>query len=345
MNERWIKLLGVSSSFLVTLVSGWMFDTDDQNVIIVRMVTVLGGSILQWETAHFFIRIARKRFPGVALVKKRVLFTAAAFIAISVAFSLTGDFFLDHIIDHQPFILQWQRMTTIFINSIYFAVTTVGLFEAVYYYSNYNRAEMEKQELVRTNLQTRFDSLKGQVNPHFLFNSLNSLSSLITIDPPKAEQFVVELSSVYRYLLKSNEKHLNTLQEEIDFIRSFVYLLTSRFGSNLTVSIDAATEFSAYFLPPLTLQLLVENAVKHNVISAEAPLHIRIFTTADARLHVVNNLQKKHREVFSEKVGLANIINKYRLLHQPELIATETGSEFHVAVPLIKEDQYERIYH
>jgi LytS/YehU family sensor histidine kinase len=98
------------------------------------------------------------------------------------------------------------------------------------YYSNYTGRTVERR-IIATNLQTQFDSLKGQVNPHFLFNSLNSLSSLISIDPQKAEQFVEELSSVYRYLLKSNERELNTLKEEISFINSYVYLLTTRFGT------------------------------------------------------------------------------------------------------------------
>jgi LytS/YehU family sensor histidine kinase len=256
-----------------------------------------------------------------------------------------GDYFLDVVIDKKQFVLDVGRVITIFISSIYFAVTTVGLFEAVYYYSNYNRAESEKQELLRKNLQTQFDTLKSQVNPHFLFNSLNSLSSLISIDAQRAEQFVEELSGVYRYLLKSNERELNTLKDEIQFIKSYVYLLTTRFGKNLEVEINVDDAFNDHLLPPLTLQLLVENSVKHNIISSEQPLRIKIFTTPDASLHVVNNLQKKVRGVLSGKVGLSNIISKYELLRQKELTVKETLTEFIVIIPLIKAEEYESIHY
>ena len=345
MNERWIKMLGISTSFLVTLVSGWMFDTNDKYIVFIRIITVLGGGVLQWEIAHYFIRVARRRYPQLSLVRKRVIFTAICFILLNIFLSILGDYFLDTLIDKKPFALDLARVITIFCNSIYFAVTTVGLFEAVYYYSNYNRAELEKEELLRTNLQTQFDSLKGQVNPHFLFNSLNSLSSLISIDPQKAEQFVEELSSVYRYLLKSNERELNTLKEEISFINSYVYLLTTRFGNNLKVNINTADGYENYVLPPLTLQLLVENSVKHNIISTEQPLHINIFTSDDGCLHVVNNLQKKTRAVMSGKLGLTNIMSKFKLLRQQELVVKETKTEFIVIIPLIKAEEYKSIHH
>ena len=224
-------------------------------------------------------------------------------------------------------------------------MTSIGLFEAVYYYSNYNRSELENKELLRANLQSQLDSLKGQVNPHFLFNSLNSLSSLITIDPVKAEAFVEELSSVYRYLLRGTEKALNTLRDEIQFIHSYNYLLTTRFGENLTINIEISPNYLNHLLPPLTLQLLVENAVKHNIISKEQPLQVNIFTTASDRLHVVNNLQKKSRGVLSDKMGLNNIIAKYELLHQPTIEIKETNKEFIVIVPLIKAEEYESIHH
>ena len=345
MTERWIKILGITTSFLVTLVSGWMFDTNDKSIVFIRIFTVLAGGIIQWETAHYIIKVARKKYPALSQVRKRVIFTGISFIAFNIILSFLGDYFLDHLIDKNPLVVDGARVVTIIVSSVFFAVTTIGLFEAVYFYSNYNKAEMEKEELKRINLQTQFDSLKEQVNPHFLFNSLNSLSSLISTDAQKAEQFVEELSGVYRYLLTTNARKLNTLKEEIRFIQSYVFLLTTRFGDNLNVSIETAHGFESYLLPPLTLQLLVENAVKHNLVSREAPLYIRIFTTENGFLHVTNNLQKKRKGIISGKVGLSNIISKYQLLHQPDLEIKETEKEFIVILPLIKVEAYESIHH
>ena len=345
MKEQHIKQLGILCSFLVTAVSGWIFDTDDTRVMGIRLFTVMAGSILQWETAHWIIKKGRTKYPHLKQVKQRVRFTAFFFFILSISLALLGDFFLDQIIDGRPFYFNWMRLVQLTAGALFFTLTTIGLFEAVYYYSNYNRSEIEKEELLRTNLQSQFDSLKGQVNPHFLFNSLNSLSSLISKDPQRAEKFVEDLSTVYRYLLKSNERELNTLQEEVNFIQSYLYLLTTRFGENLKVTIHIAAVYEAYLLPPLTLQLLVENAVKHNIISSEEPLHLSIYTTEDDRLHVVNNLQRKTREVLSEKVGLSNIMTKYELLRQPPIEVKETGNAFIVIIPLINATTYESIHY
>jgi LytS/YehU family sensor histidine kinase len=231
-----------------------------------------------------------------------------------------------------------------FMQSILIVMLTVGAYEAIYFYQLLIKSEKEKEELLRANLQSQFDSLKGQVNPHFLFNSLNTLSSLISKDPLKAEDFVVELSTVYRYLLKSNEGELTTLKNELNFIQSFLHLLKTRFGNGLQEEIAVEDKYLLYQLPPLTLQMLVENAVKHNIIATAKPLKICILTTPDGKLTVKNNLQKKTHQVPSGKVGLANIISRYKLLKQPEVMVNETAADFIVTVPLIKTETHEGIY-
>lgn len=204
--------------------------------------------------------------------------------------------------------------------------------------------ELNSERLEKENLEAQFRSLKDQVNPHFLFNSLNSLSSLIRLDPEKAEEFVEELSAVYRYLLRSNEQELILLEDELRFIQSYLVLLKTRFGEGFSINFRIFPEHADWLIPPLTLQLLVENAVKHNVISAHKPLVVEIFTTESDRLHVHNNFQKKSRSVQSSKVGLANIQNKFKLLRQPEPEIEQTENEFKVIVPLIKPVNYERAY-
>jgi two-component system LytT family sensor kinase len=156
---------------------------------------------------------------------------------------------------------------------------------------------------------------------------------------------VEELSAVYRYLLRSNEQEVIPLEEEIRFIQSYEVLLKTRFGNGFRIEYRIDPEHLDHLLPPLTLQLLVENAVKHNVVSVSEPLVIQIFTTESDRLHVHNNLQRKNRAVPSSKVGLANIQNKYRLLRQTEPEIQESDGQFKVILPLIKSNNYERIHY
>ena len=182
-------------------------------------------------------------------------------------------------------------------------------------------------EQEKTDIQLR--ALQAQVNPHFLFNSLNSLSSLIDDEPQRAGQFVDELSIVYRYLLKANDQALTTLAGELDFIQSYYHLLKTRYGSGLDLTIQVKADHLTRLLPPLTLQLLVENAVKHNVTSPKRPLSLAIFTDEAGYLIVRNNLQRKQVRVLSNGVGLSTIASQLRNLGQSAPGIEEEGGFFH----------------
>jgi LytS/YehU family sensor histidine kinase len=208
--------------------------------------------------------------------------------------------------------------------------------EGAAFYDKWRQTVDEAENLKKENLQSQLEGLKDQVNPHFLFNSLNSLSSLINEDPEKAEKFLDEMSKVYRYLLRTNEDGLTTLDSEMQFIQSYFHMLKTRYGDSVSMETQIDGHYLSYQLPPLTLQMLVENAVKHNMILKDSPLKILIMTTNSGRLIVSNNLQRKDRMVASNKVGLANIVNKYRLMKKEEISIRDDGKEFAVVVPLIQ---------
>jgi hypothetical protein len=193
---------------------------------------------------------------------------------------------------------------------------------------------VRRLEQEKTDVQLR--ALQAQVNPHFLFNSLNSLSSLIDDDPQRAGTFVDRLSQVYRYLLRANDQPLTTLANELDFIESYYHLLQTRHGKGLTLTYQVDVDYRQRLIPPLTLQLLVENAVKHNVILTSRPLHILIFTDEAGQLIVQNNLQRKNTPVLSNGVGLSGILAKYRTLDQPEPVILTDNDAFVVRLPLIE---------
>jgi LytS/YehU family sensor histidine kinase len=160
---------------------------------------------------------------------------------------------------------------------------------------------------------------------------------LVHISPDQAERFIDELSTVYRYLLQSNENVLAKLRAEIAFANAYYHLLKTRYGDGIQLTISVDDRYLDFFVPSLSLQLLLENSTKHNIISASKPLYIHIYAKSDpAELVVLNNLQRKTNPVPSNKMGLANIIKTLQLLNQPEAIVQETEREFIVSLPLIK---------
>ena len=211
------------------------------------------------------------------------------------------------------------------------------LYETVYIIEKHKENSIEKELLEKMQLQLEFDNLKQKVNPHFLFNCFNTLSSLIVEDKQRADDFLDELSKVYRYLLRNNENDLSTVESEIKFIQSYCQLLQTRHHDSLQFHAQVDEQFFPYLLPTLSLQLLVENAVKHNTLSREEPVIILIRSTADGYLSVENNLARKKTTIISTGIGLSAIREKYKLLQQEDInIEENKNGRFVVNLPLIK---------
>jgi len=192
--------------------------------------------------------------------------------------------------------------------------------------------------LQKENLQSQFDVLKQQVNPHFLFNSLNVLTSLIKLEPDLAEKFSEHLSKVYRYVLENKDNELVDLNTELVFLDAYIFLLNIRFVNKLNVNIDIPETKRSYQVIPLAMQLLIENAIKHNIMSKSNPLQIDIFIDTQNFLNIVNNLQERPSQIVSTGVGLKNIQNRYQLLNNTEPVFEKTETHFIAKVPLIKND-------
>lgn len=193
------------------------------------------------------------------------------------------------------------------------------------------------EQLQKENFRAQFESLKSQIDPHFLFNSLNILGALIYKDPGKAVQFVRQLSKVYRIVLDSNRKQVVPLRTELELVEAYVFLLKTRFGDQLDIQIDVPLGKMEYELPPTTVQMLVENAVKHNGYTSEEPLTIKVFIEGQY-LVVVNNLQPRLEKAESSKVGLENILNRYSYLSDKQVEVMPTENEFIVKLPLLQEE-------
>ncbi len=209
------------------------------------------------------------------------------------------------------------------------------LFTALIYLINQNQKSVtENQNLVIENLRNRYNALKNQTDPHFLFNSLNTLNGLIGYDDERAHEYVEQLSAVFRYTMQ--DRTVTRVSEELQFIDSYVYLMKIRYNDGLSVECNIDDNHKDYFIVPFGLQLLIENAVKHNVVSRKNPLRIVVKSTPDETIRVENNLQPKQSVQDSRGIGLTNLNECYRLMFGKEIVVQADEECFSVEIPLIK---------
>lgn len=220
---------------------------------------------------------------------------------------------------------------------------TIVIMLSIFYLSANRRAnrrlkdvQIRAERLEKEAVLTQFAALKNQISPHFLFNSLSILASLVHVDADLSEQFIEQLSRAYRYILEQKDNDKVRLKTELDFIRSYTFLLKIRFEESFDVIIDVPeTAAERYCIAPLTLQLLVENAVKHNRMSPEKPQHVFV-QTEEEYLVVHNRIQPREQLEHSTGLGLQNIINRYALLTDQPVWVGERDGSFVVKIPLIQ---------
>ncbi|MBF9141946.1 sensor histidine kinase [Hymenobacter properus] len=258
------------------------------------------------------------------LLRVGIAFSAAALFTV-VRFFLPHSWGMHH---EQPRLINALAGSQIFAFIIIVVQLAIETMERSQYVST------ENEQLKQEQLAARYEGLKQQLSPHFLFNSLSTLGSLIHEAPAAAEQFVEEIAEVYRYSLQHGEQTAVTLSEEVAFLRSYCYLLQMRFGESLDLHIDLPATVMARTIPPLALQLLVENVVKHNVFTRKRPLRVAIEFQAPATLLVRNTWQPRPMAAPSNGVGLSNLTSRIRMLHHQEVLVEQSADEFRVYVPL-----------
>lgn len=228
----------------------------------------------------------------------------------------------------------WQRLWFLILSG-------VGVFGLMVLYQKYREARINRMASIeRDRIEARYEILKAQINPHFLFNSFNNLANVVEEDPREAVQYIEKLSDYYRTIIQYRDHRLIPLEEELNLIRDFIYLLKRRFGKNLRVDINLSR--TSMLIPPLTLQILIENAVKHNVIATKKPLFIKI-KDVDDYLVVSNNMQPKKTQEPSTRFGLESINHWFELVSKKKVIISRTENEFIVKLPWLAIDKYESI--
>lgn len=326
----------LSMPFITLALSYIMYDErlwSDWRIPVTCYSIIYAIGVFSWYSHAHYDRYLRRKFPSLEQTKQRALYKLAVNLLIMTP-SVLLILFLFQSFSIFDYRIQKGDLFYGFLVGLSVNIIFETLWEVVYIIDKYKELALEKELMERMQLMQEFQNLKQKVNPHFLFNCFNTLLALINEDRQRAEKFLDELSKVYRYLLRSNETGMSTLAQELSFIKSYSQLLHTRYGDGFRLQVEIDPNKHNYEVPALSLQLLVENAVKHNVISKLEPVTV-VIKTEHNRLVVENNLQKKVNKQESTGIGLANIREKYRLLQHEDVIIQEGGGKFSVSLPLL----------
>ena len=329
-HERRLRLVGIP---LVSLVMMFIYHDSDSYeplFLLEEFAVSLAFTLTLWEGNRAIVMRLRQHYPHSGQTGRRLLiqmvlciiFTLGATFAIEAAFALINI----------PVCQPDERLVMALFNLIPMMLV-VSIYEGAYFFNEWVKNLQRSEALAKENIRSQLEALKNQLDPHFLFNSMNTLAALIDEHNEPAQKYLEQLSDVYRYVLVSKQKETVPLHEELAFVDAYVYLNKTRFRDNLIVKKELPPEAMHRPVPPLSIQILVENAIKHNVVSRDKPLTLRLSMDAHGYITVENNVQKKNILEKSTKVGLQNMINRYALLTSEKVEVRHTAEIFSVRIP------------
>lgn len=337
--SNWQKsgALAFGIGFVIFLIGTWLeregFNRPASDLITSFAIYELYSFTIYFINVLYFSYIGQK-YNGANELKKRIILGFSG----SFVLSLIALVFLRFVVkvyffggDPQKFL---ENSKGYFFFSIAITLLVNLVIYVFYFYKAITEKKVTESQVVAKTETAKYESLKSQLDPHFLFNSLNVLTSLISENPKLAEKFTTKLSKVYRYVLEQKNKDLIPLQEELDFAKTYMELLKMRFEDGVDFELPETASHEDLKIVPLSLQILLENAVKHNIISTEEPLMIRIYESG-GRLVVENSLNKKNHLEKSTKLGLKNIIDRYGLITKKPVSILEENKNFKVSLPLL----------
>ena len=338
MDDKWLRIIGIP---LVALLATVIYKLEEYGDSATSLAIGYGISliftVIIWHGNRYIWLIFQKKYPGFHNNTKRIVHQ----VIISVIYTVGINFVLLFLLNSDVTETKGALFPQIpwYISCSMFPLMMVAFFLAVYesrYFMNEWKKNIQQTEaLAHAHLKSQFEALKKQLDPHFLFNSLNTLASLIDLDNQPAQAFLERLSDVYRYVLDTRDKSTVSLEEELQFLEAYVYLLKERFRDNLHIEDLIPKEAYQGHVPALSLQILVENAIKHNVISSDRPLNIRL-SQEENFIQVQNNKQIKQTLGTSTGIGLQNIIDRYKLLNRPQVEVIDDTQAFTVKLPLLQ---------
>jgi two-component system, LytTR family, sensor kinase len=264
----------------------------------------------------------------------RTIVEIISLLAWSVGSFIAVQLIMYYLVLHQLPYVAWQSISQFVIYTLLISLFISLIFSVVGFFKAWRKSVLNEAELKSQMMSYKYEALRNQINPHFLFNSFNVLSDLVYDDQAQAVKFIRQMSDLFRYVIDSRDKELVTLDEEMNFLNSYIYLLKTRFGDKLNLKIKFLPQASELIVP-MTLQLLVENAVKHNEVSERFPLSIEVRRN-DGYIEVENSLRKKNVGEDSKNTGLKNISQQYSFFTEKEIEVIHDEISFLVRIPLIQ---------
>ncbi|MFZ4401067.1 MAG: sensor histidine kinase [Bacteroidales bacterium] len=325
-----IFFLGVIIPIVVGIITNTSFHMILENVFFSTISTTA-----LWLGCQYIISILWKVFPWEKHPAKHIIWEI-----ISIA--LYNLLVVGFVFIIGALVLKSASYGKYFFMDIYTSCVIISLVisfihEGVFLYIMWMKSDKRSQELEKESLLSQFETLKNQVNPHFLFNSFNTLITLIEEDKDIAVEYVQKLSDFFRIILQLRDKSMISIQEELELIKTYGFLQMKRYGNNLVLKNSIPSNVLSKGIAPLTLQMLLENAIKHNVIATGRPLNIEISLTGNDYIMVKNNIQKRTEEEPSAGLGLQNIRNRYKFLSDKDVEIIVSSQYFSVAIPLLDE--------
>ncbi len=339
LRKWWIRgLILLTTGLLLNFILDVTFSLIYRNnVLLGSYLGYIYSSLGTWMGGEGFRLVVRRlnnKYGWEKRFSRRLVMEILAAVLISIWISLGIRWLFVFAIEPAPYI-QFSDELIIVSLGIVVALGFVLIDMSVYLFREWRHSITELERFRKESAESRFETLRSQVNPHFLFNNLNTLSSLVYENPEKAGLFIREMADVYRYILDTREKDTVALRKELDFIRSYLYLLQIRFENRLIVEWDIPDGIGDRGVVPATLQLLVENVIKHNVITAATPLSVRICLESGDYLVVSNDLRKKEGVENSSGFGLRSITSRYTYLTEKPVLIHADNQRFTVKIPLI----------
>ncbi len=335
-DDKWFVIIGV---FLLGLTSVYVFNVSDTNLTTIELVLTFVVSYFfsatDWLINRFILIQLRKIFPSLKDSAKRIafLFLGTLFTVITVDF--IGVTLVSLIADNVSYDFS-ERIRSL-VTTIFLTTMVTAIYEAVYFFVLLKKSIRDEEQAKQAIIQAELDTLRNQAQPHFFFNTLNTLRDIIDQSPKEdAKQFVDKLSDIYRFLLESGNSNLISLKAELKFAKAYIHVQSERFGENLKLNWNIPQSAEDKMIAPMSLQLLLENAIKHNVVSRSKPLVINVDIAEDFII-VTNKIQKKSTQLPSTKMGLKNIEKRYALISDRSVEIVNDGIQFSVSLPLLND--------
>jgi sensor histidine kinase YesM len=325
-------IIALSITVINLYLSGWDISWD-QILLDTGINLMFAFSLTLVNNAFFYVMELHYSWEQNA--SKRLIFGSLGSVAVTMLTIFILLFITRVVIHNEPVHVFFEKQNLEwYVFSLIITIIITVFFHAVYFYKRLQAIKVTEQTVIARSATAQFDALKNQLDPHFLFNSLNVLVSLIEENQKAAVKFTTSLSKVYRYVLEQRNKEVVTIDEELKFAQTYVHLLQMRFEDSLVIDIPEKASNPTDMVVPLSLQLLLENAVKHNVVSDSRPLHLKIYEQ-DGQLVIENNLQIKGVVKKGSGVGLKNISSRYGLLTHREMSIVKTDDVYRVHIPIL----------